>query len=123
MPASRGAGAPSSAGSWCSIPFGENGRFASGHYNPLDELDRKSKEVIDETGTIAQALVFYSGMGDPHWSAAAQAVVRALILMVLSLEGKYRNLVSVRQLLMLTHPLLVNRRRGRCCRKRRRCSA
>jgi len=32
--------------------------------------------------------------------------VRAIILMTLTLEGKYRNLVSVRQLLMLTHPLL-----------------
>jgi type IV secretion system protein VirD4 len=89
-------------------PFGENGRWPSGSYNPLDELDPTGKEVIDEAGAIAQALVFYSGMGDPHWSAAAQAVVRALILMALSLDAKYRNLVTVRQLLMLTHPLVTD---------------
>jgi len=87
-------------------PFGENGRWATGSYNPLDELDRNGNEVIDEAGSIAQALVFYSGKGDPHWSQAAYAVVRAVILMTLTLEGKYRNLVSVRQFLMLTHPLL-----------------
>src|SRR5688572_31883071 len=31
-------------------PFGENGRWKSGNYNPLDELDPKGKEVIDEAG-------------------------------------------------------------------------
>ena len=58
-------------------PFLETGRGPSGSYNPLDELDPKGKEVIDEAGAIAQALVFYSGKGDPHWSAAARATVRA----------------------------------------------
>ena len=87
-------------------PFGENGRFSSGSYNPLDELDPNGREVIDEAGAIAQALVFYSGMGDPHWSQAAYAAVRALILMTLTLGAEYRSLVSVRQFLMLTHPLL-----------------
>ena len=87
-------------------PFGENGRYPTGSYNPLDELDPKATEVIDEAGAIAQALVFYSGKGDPHWSAAARAAVRGIILMTLALEEKYRNLVSVRQLLMLTHPVL-----------------
>jgi type IV secretion system protein VirD4 len=87
-------------------PFGENGRFPGGAYNPLDELDPDSKEVIDEASAVAQALVFYSGMGDPHWSQAAYAAVRAIILMALTLDPEYRNLVSVRQFLMLTHPLL-----------------
>jgi type IV secretion system protein VirD4 len=87
-------------------PFGENGRYPTGCYNPLDELDPKATEVIDEAGAVAQALIFYSGKGDPHWSAAAADAVRAIILMTLSLEEKYRNLVSVRQLLMLTHPEL-----------------
>jgi len=40
-------------------PFGENGRWPTGHYNPLDELDPAGKEVIDEAGAIAQALVVY----------------------------------------------------------------
>jgi type IV secretion system protein VirD4 len=87
-------------------PFGENGRFESGQFNPLDELDPKGREVIDEAGAIAQAMVVYSGQGDPHWTSAARALLRALILMVLKLEQQHRNLVSVRQMLMLTHPVL-----------------
>ena len=88
-------------------PFGENGRWPSGHYNPLDELDPAGKEVIDEAGAIAQALVVYSGQGDPHWTSAARALLRALILLVLKLDQQWRNLVSVRELLMLTHPALT----------------
>jgi type IV secretion system protein VirD4 len=87
-------------------PFGESGRKQSGHYNPLDELDPKGREVIDEAGAIAQALVIYSGQGDPHWTSAARALLRALILMVLTFEQKYRNLVTVRELLMLNHDVV-----------------
>ena len=56
-------------------PFGENGRWKSGNYNPLAELDPKGKEVIDEAGAIAQALVVYSGQGDPHWTLGRAGVV------------------------------------------------
>ena len=87
-------------------PFEENGRYPSGSYNPLDELDPESKEVIDEAGGIAEALVIYSGHGDKHWTDAARQVLRGIILMTLTLEERYRNLVSVRQFLMLTHPVL-----------------
>jgi type IV secretion system protein VirD4 len=88
-------------------PFGENGRFPSGHYNPLDELDANGREVIDEAGAIAQALVIYSGQGDPHWTSAARGLLRGLILLVLKLDAASRNLVSVRELIMLTHPAVV----------------
>ena len=89
-------------------PFGENGRFPSGHYNPLDELDPEDKEVIDEAGAIAQALVIYSGQGDPHWTSAARGLLRALILMVLTLEPRNRATWSrVRDMLMLTHPIVT----------------
>ena len=87
-------------------PFGESGRKESGQFNPLDELDPKGKEVIDEAGAIAQALVVYSGQGDPHWTSAARALLRALILLVLTLEERYRNLISVCDLLMLNHDVL-----------------
>jgi type IV secretion system protein VirD4 len=87
-------------------PFDENGVWPTGHYNPLDELDPGSAEVIDQAESIASALVVYSGHGDPHWTQAARGVLRALILMVLTLEERYRNLVSVREFLMLTHPVL-----------------
>jgi type IV secretion system protein VirD4 len=87
-------------------PFGESGRKDSDYYNPLDELDPNGKEVIDEAGAIAQALVVYSGQGDPHWTSAARALLRALILMVLTLDKRYRNLISVRDFLMLNHDVL-----------------
>ena len=87
-------------------PFDENGRFKSGHYNPVDELDPNGKEVIDEAGAIAQALVIYSGQGDPHWTSAARGLLRALILLELELDKGAANLVNVRQLLMLTHPAI-----------------
>jgi type IV secretion system protein VirD4 len=87
-------------------PFSENGRWESGSFNPLDELDPNSREVIDEAGAIAQAMVIYSGQGDPHWTSAARALLRALILLVLRLDQKWRNLIAVRDLLMLTHPLI-----------------
>lgn len=89
-------------------PFGENGRIKTGHYNPLDELDPKGKEVIDEAGAIAQALVVYSGQGDPHWTSAARGLLRAVILLVLGLGPEWRNLISVRELIMLTHPVLAS---------------
>ena len=30
--------------------------------------------MIDEAGAIAQALVVYSGQGDPHWTSAARGL-------------------------------------------------
>ena len=46
----------------------------------------------------------YSGQGDRHWTAAAEAVVQALVLLALTLKAEDRNLVTVRKLLMLTSP-------------------
>jgi type IV secretion system protein VirD4 len=51
--------------------------------------------------------VIYSGQGDPHWTSAARALLRALILLVLRLDEKTRNLIAVRDLLMLTHPVVA----------------
>ena len=69
-------------------PFGENGRCPSGSYNPLDELDPDGKEVIDEAGAIAAGAGDLFRQGDPHWSAAARAAVRGIILMALTLDPK-----------------------------------
>ena len=54
-------------------PFEENGHFPTGYYNPLDDLDRHSKEVIDEAGAIAQALVFI-----PAWAIRTGARRQAM---------------------------------------------
>lgn len=90
-------------------PFGENGRWPSGSYNPLDELDPTSREVIDDAGVIADALIIYSGEGDPHWTSAARGLLRALILLVLdesNFGAQDRHLVAVREILMTVHPAM-----------------
>lgn len=88
-------------------PFDENAVWPSGNFNPLDELDPESVEVIDQADAIASALVVYVGKGDPHWTSAARGLLRGLILLILTLDKEDRNLVSVREYLMLTHKTLV----------------
>ncbi len=90
-------------------PFGENGRWPTAHYNPMDELDPNHREVIDQAGSIADALVIYSGKGDPHWTSAARGVLRGLILMLLDFDQSQRNLVAMREVLMLVHPAVQAR--------------
>lgn len=53
--------------------------------------------------SIADALIEPTS-SDPHWSDSARILLRALILYTLTLDETERNLVTVRQLLMLTHP-------------------
>lgn len=71
-------------------------------YNPLDVVDPDSPEAIDEAGRIADALVVTGEGKDPHWEESARAVVKALILHVVTYpdyEGE-RSLTTVRKLLM-----------------------
>ena len=84
-------------------PFGENGRHPRRNYNPLWDVDPDSVEAIDQAGAMADALIVHRGRSDPHWTDAARAVMRAMILLVLTRKRR-RNLMTLRQLLMLTHP-------------------
>ena len=71
-------------------------------YNPLDVVDPDSPEAIDEAGRIADALVVTGEGKDPHWEESARAVIKALILHVVTFpdyEGE-RSLTTVRKLLM-----------------------
>ena len=87
-------------------PFGESG-LASGCFNPLDELDPAGKNVKDDAGQIADALIV-ANERDPHWTDSARIFIKALILFTLTLDRKDdRNLVTVWRLLAGTHPAVV----------------
>jgi type IV secretion system protein VirD4 len=85
-------------------PFGVSGLpSASASFNPLAELNPRSPSVAEDAALFADALITHRSEHDRHWTEAAQAVVRALILFVLNDRVKRRrNLVSVRRLLTLT---------------------
>jgi type IV secretion system protein VirD4 len=86
-------------------PFGESG-LTSAAFNPLDKLDARSPDVVEDAGLFADALITHDEKGDRHWTEAAQAVIRALILAVI-VDPRFasrRNLVTVRRLLSLSDP-------------------
>jgi type IV secretory pathway TraG/TraD family ATPase VirD4 len=69
-------------------------------FNPLDALNPDNEETIDEAGRIADALVVVKDDKDPFWDESARAMVKGLILHVLTafpFEGE-RNLLTVRKL-------------------------
>lgn len=74
-----------------------------GRFNPLDALDPDNEETVDEAGRVADAIVVMSdGVKDPFWDESARAIIKGLILHVLTaprFEGR-RNLITVRQLIM-----------------------
>ncbi len=83
-------------------PFGVSGR-PSASFNPLAELDLRDKDVIEDAGMFAEALIEHPTQGEKHWTESAQALLRALILLTLAdPKPSRRNLVTVRRLLMLT---------------------
>ena len=84
-------------------PFGVSGRTPHA-FNPLLELDLHSPYAVDDAAVLAEALIIHPEHADRHWSEAAQAVITALILLVLAMEKKERNLLTVRRLLSLDHP-------------------
>ena len=73
-----------------------------GRFNPLDALDPANEETIDEAGRIADAVVVIHESNDPFWDESARAMVKGLILHILTspeYEGR-RNLVTVRKLIL-----------------------
>ncbi len=72
-----------------------------GRFNPLDALDPANEETIDEAGRIADAVVVIHESNDPFWDESARAMVKGLILHVLTApeyEGR-RNLITLRKLI------------------------
>jgi type IV secretion system protein VirD4 len=88
-------------------PFGASG-LPSQNFNPLAEIKRSVPEVpgvdwpfaVDDALMIADAMIVMSGT-DSHWTDSAKSVLQALILMTLELPEHERNLLTVRNLLML----------------------
>jgi len=73
-----------------------------GRFNPLDALDPDNDETIDEAGRIADAVVVIHDGHDPFWDESARAMVKGLLLHVLTApqyQGR-RNLIMVRKLIM-----------------------
>jgi type IV secretory pathway TraG/TraD family ATPase VirD4 len=72
-------------------------------FNPLDALDPDNEETVDEAGRIADAIVvMHEESKDPFWDESARAMVKGLILHVVTdpaYEGR-RNLVTLRRLIM-----------------------
>ena len=94
-------------------PFGVSG-LAKGRFNPLDELDMNDPNVNDEAALLAGALVIRHEP-DPHWTNLAGELVKALILVTLTLPLQERHLISVWHLLNASHPMVVAvARRAEC---------
>jgi type IV secretion system protein VirD4 len=88
-------------------PFGESGR-PTASFNPLGSLDPKSQDVVEDIGLFADALVLHPEQGERHWTESAQALIRALILLVVA-DPRFkdrRNLLTVRRVLTLTDPAI-----------------
>jgi type IV secretion system protein VirD4 len=77
-------------------PFGASGRPCSS-FNPLAELDPDSWDVVDDTAMCAEALIVHPEKGERYWTEAAQALLQAIILLVLREPEDRRNLVTVRR--------------------------
>jgi type IV secretion system protein VirD4 len=88
-------------------PFGENGRYPSGRFNPLDEIDPDGPNVKDDAGLVADALII-GNEKDPYWTDSARILVKALILFTLTMPKEERNLVTVWRLLTRTHPKVMD---------------
>jgi len=73
-----------------------------GRFNPLDALDPENEEAIDEAGRIADAIVvIHQDSKDPFWDESARAMIKGLILHILTYppyEGR-RNLIMLRKLI------------------------
>lgn len=88
-------------------PFGQSGG-PSASFNVLSELDPGGKVIIDDVAAITQAIIVDEGdTRSKHWNDSARALLQGIILFTLTLPKAERHLVTVRQLLTLTHPALL----------------
>ena len=88
-------------------PFSQSGQGSSS-FNILAELDPSSDTIIDDVASITQAIIVDDGESrSKHWNDSARQLLMELILLTLTFARSERHLVTVRQLLSLSHPLLV----------------
>jgi type IV secretion system protein VirD4 len=82
-------------------PFGICGP-GSDRINPLDFIDAKANDFLDQCRVLADLLIFQSGKEvEPYWNEAARTVLTAFIAFVCACETnpEKRNLDTVRDLL------------------------
>jgi type IV secretion system protein VirD4 len=88
-------------------PFGTSDE-PSASFNPLEALDPEDDMLVDDVAAIAGALVVDDGDSrSQHWNNSARTLLIGIILLTLTLEKPERNLVTVRELLCLTYPVLA----------------
>jgi type IV secretion system protein VirD4 len=88
-------------------PFGQSGED-SASFNALAELDPRSSTIIDDVASITHALIVDDGDSrSKHWNDSARTLLQGVSLLTLTLPEAERNLITVRQLLSLTHPRLA----------------
>jgi type IV secretion system protein VirD4 len=89
-------------------PFGQSDEHSSA-FNALGELDPESWTVVDDAASITHALIVDDGDArSKHWNDSARTLLLGIILLTLTLPESERNLVTVRELLSLTYPRLLN---------------
>lgn len=81
-------------------PFNVSGKHNCA-YNPLSGLSVYDLNFVDDTASIASALIVSApNARDPHFDEAARALVRGLIMAVMASEpGERQNLVTLREYL------------------------
>jgi type IV secretion system protein VirD4 len=90
-------------------PFGQSGE-RSACFNCLEELNPGDPAIVDHVMSIVGALVPDSGGGGnaKHFDDSARTLLVGLILFVLKMpDRKTRHLITVRELLTLSYPPLV----------------
>jgi type IV secretion system protein VirD4 len=88
-------------------PFGQSGQ-ASASFNALAELEPKSSMIVDDVASITNAVIVEdSDAKSRHWNDSARALLKGVCLLALTLPESERTLVTVRELLSLTHPRLL----------------
>lgn len=78
-------------------------------FNPLADLDLDDRDLIEDAGVFADALIEHPPTGERYWTESAQGLIRALILLTLAQHPHRRNLITMRRLLMLTDQAITRR--------------
>src|SRR5262249_13346916 len=77
-------------------------------FNALAELDPESSTIADDVASITHALIVDDGDArSRHWNDSARALLKGILLLVLTLRESERNFVTVRELLLLSYAPLV----------------
>lgn len=86
-------------------PFGDGD---SANFNPLAELDPTRRTIVDDVRALADALIIDEGDArSSHWNDGAKTLLVGIILLTLLQPPEERNLITMRQILTLTYPPLL----------------